>query len=46
MKVLNNWTKPLNSVTKQLYYDVYITLMILVKLIHTVAGHTDDQSKN
>ena len=42
MKILNSWTKPLNSLIKQLYYDANITFRILVKIIHTVAGHTDD----
>ena len=42
MGVLNSWTKLLNSLTKQLYYDANITVRILVKIIHTVAGHTDD----
>jgi len=42
MEVLNSWTKLLNSLTKQLYYDANIAFGILVKIIHTVAGHTDD----
>ena len=42
MKVLNNWTKLLNSWTRQLYYDANITFRIVVKIIHTVARHTDD----
>jgi len=33
---------PLDSWTKQLYYDANITFRILVKKIHTVAGDTDD----
>jgi len=32
----------LHSCTKQLHYDVNITSRILVKIIHTVAGHIDD----
>jgi len=42
MEVLNSWNKLLNSLTKQLYYDANITFRILVKIVHTVAGHTDD----
>jgi len=42
MEVLNSWTKLLNGLTTQLYYDASITFRILVKIIHTVAGHTDD----
>jgi len=42
MEVLNNSTKLLNSLTKQLYYDANIMFRILVKIIHTAAGHTDD----
>jgi len=42
MEVLNSWKKLSNSLTKQLYYDANITFRILVKIIHTVAGHTDD----
>ena len=42
MEVLNSWIKLLNSSTKQLYYDFKITFRIFVKIIHTVAGHTDD----
>jgi len=34
-KVSNSWTK-------QLLYDTDITFRILVKIIHTVAGHIDD----
>ena len=40
--VWNSWTMPLDSWTKQLYYDANITFRILVKIIHTVAGDTDD----
>ena len=39
--VWNSWTMPLDSWTKQLYYDINITFRILVKIIHTVAGDTD-----
>jgi len=42
MEVLHSCTKLLNSLTKQLYYDANITFRILVKIIHPVAGHTDD----
>jgi len=42
MEVLNSWAKLFNSLTKQLYYDANITFKIFVKIIHTVAGHTDD----
>jgi len=42
MEVLNSWTQLLNNLTKQLYYDPNITFRILVKIIHTVAGHTED----
>ena len=42
MEVLNSWTKLLNSLTKQLHYDANITYRILVKIIYTVDGHTDD----
>jgi len=41
-KVLNSWTKPLKSWTKQLYYDASITFKILVKTIQGYgagAGH-------
>ena len=31
-KVLNSWTKPLTSWTKQLYYDADITFRIFVKI--------------
>jgi len=34
-KVLNSWTK-------QLQCDANITFRIIVKIIHTVAGHIDD----
>ena len=39
MEVLNNCTKLLNSLTKQLHHDANIMFRILVKIIHTVAGH-------
>jgi len=42
MKVLNSWNKLLNNLTKQFYYDADITFMIRVKIMHTVAAHTDD----
>jgi len=42
MEILNSWTKLLNSLIKQLYCDANITFRILVKIIHTVAGHTHD----
>jgi len=42
MEVLNSSTKVLNSLTKSLYYDTNITFRILVKIIHSVAEHTDD----
>jgi len=32
-KVINGWTKPLKSWTKQLYYDTNIAFRILVKII-------------
>jgi len=32
----------LNICTKQLYYVANITFRILVKIIHTAAGHVDD----
>jgi len=42
MEVLNSCTKLLNSLTKQLYQDAKIIFRILLKIIHTVAGHTDN----
>jgi len=36
---------PLNSRNKELYYDANIMFRILVKLIHTVAGHIGDQEQ-
>jgi len=42
MEVLNSWKNLLNSFTKQLYHDANITFGIHVKIIHTVARHTDD----
>ena len=43
MEVLNSWTKLLDSLTKQWYYDANITFRILVKIIHTIAGHNRPQ---
>ena len=45
-KVSNSWTKPLNSWIRQFYYDANITYRILVKIIHTSAGHTDGSEQN
>jgi len=42
MEVLNSRTKLLNSLIKQLHCDANITFRILVKIIYTVAGYTED----
>ena len=46
MEVLNSWTKLLNSLTKQLYYDAIITFRILVKIAILQLDTQTIQSKN